>query len=101
MANPVVENVFSGVYAGVLAYRESDGLGVRAEIGLAWVEELKPRATRNKGGGDLYLPSTGISRFAHVGPVESGQTMDLGTGPLVSIDNQTFRTRQQMRIVLR
>jgi hypothetical protein len=101
VANPVVETVFSGVYAGLLPYRGSDGLGVRAEVHLVQVKELQAKATRSKDGGDLYLPSTGISRFAHAGPVGSGQTIDMGTGPLVSMDNQTFRTRQQMRIVLR
>ena len=102
VANPIVDTVFSGIYGFVLPYGTSGcGLGIRTEIDLAYTKELQAHATRSKDGGDLYLPSTGLARYAHSGPIESGQFMDMGTGPVVTIDHQTYRTRQRMRVTLR
>ena len=55
----------------------------------------------SRDGGDLYLPSTGIARFTRSGSIESGQFMDMGTGPVMAIDNLTYRTRQRIRVTLR
>ncbi len=101
ISNPVVDPVFSGIYASVLPYEGARGAGSLADVELAWVAPLQPRATSNRAGGDLYLPSSGISRFAHDGLIESGQAIDLGSGPAVTVDDQTYRTRQSLRVTLR
>jgi len=101
VSNPVVDVIFSGLVTSVFVYRDLDGNGAEADLALIHVAEPRRRPAETKDGGDLYLPETSLARYAHTGPFDSGRRIDLGDGPTIRIDQQSYRTRQDIRITAR
>ena len=79
-------------------YAQQEGAGAEVDIDLQHVPALRRRPQETKDGGDLYLPDTGLSRFMHRGPITIAGDVFLGEGPTVRIGDQSYRTRQQVRI---
>ena len=96
-----MDYVFRGTQTFVLPYAMEGGLGTRVRLNLLRADELARRSTGIDGGADLYPARTSVAYFTHHGPVEPGQYIDFGVGPTVTVDNQTYRTRQRMRVSLR
>lgn len=98
LSNPVVDDIFSGVIVSLLVYPGGNGPATEATVDLIDVPTLESHPRETESGVDLYLPRVSRARLSHTGAVTLGQDVVLGEGPNVKIGEQSFRTRQVLRI---